>query len=69
MTYIPLTTYMMRAGIKSNRELSKLTGIACRTLDRIIEDPRRARGYQLDSIGEVCGMNDEEIGSIIHTKR
>ena len=63
-----LTTYMTRAGIRSNRELAKLTGIACRTLDRIVEDPRRARGYQLDTIGEACGMNDAEIGSIVHRR-
>lgn len=60
-----LTTYMTRAGIRSNRELAKLTGIACRTLDRIVEDPRRARGYQLDDIGEACGMTAEEVGSLI----
>ena len=60
-----LTTYMTRAGIRSNRELAKLTGIACRTLDRIVEDPRRARGYQLDTIGETCGMTAEEIGKLV----
>lgn len=64
-----LTTYMHRAGIRSNRELSRLTGIPPKTMDRIVKDPRIARGYQLDSIREVCGMSFEETGMLVQERR
>ena len=65
MTQSQLTTYMHRAGIRSNRELSELTGIPFRTCDRIVKNPRQARGYQLDGIAEACGMTWEEIGALL----
>lgn len=64
-----LTTYMTRAGIRSNRELSRMTGIPAKTLDRIVKDPRLARGYQLDSIREVCGMSFEETGKLVERRK
>lgn len=60
-----LKPYMARAGIRSNRELAELTGIAERTLDRLVRYPRNARGYQIQAIGQACGMTWEEIGQIL----
>jgi len=64
-----LTTYMHRAGIRSNRELSRLTGIPPKTMDRIVNDPRIARGYQLIAIGDVCGMSAEEMVGVLKERR
>ena len=60
MTVTKLTNYMQRAGIKSNRELSSLTGIKHATLDLIVKNPTRARGYQIRAIAGACGMSDGE---------
>jgi hypothetical protein len=60
-----LTTYMHRAGIRSRRELSAITGIAHSTLDDIFKYPARARGYQLAAIAEACGMSSTETGELI----
>lgn len=60
-----LTTYMLRAGFRSKRELSLHTGIAHSTLDDIFKYPARARGYQIAAIAEACGMTSEEIGDLI----
>ena len=65
MKYNSLTDYMRRAGIRSRRELSAITGIAHSTLDDIFKHPTRARGYQLAGIAEACGMTSEEIGNLI----
>lgn len=65
MTDHSLTAYMLRAGIRSRRELSAITGIAHSTLDDIFKYPARARGYQLAGIAEACGMTSEEIGNLI----
>lgn len=63
-----LTTYISRAGFRSVRELSRMTGIPSKTLDRIVKDPRRARGFQLAAIGDACGMSAEQIGQVIQRK-
>ena len=55
-----LTSIMHRAGIRSNRELSELTGIKHATLDNIVRNPTRARGYQIREIVKACGMSDKE---------
>ena len=55
-----LTAIMQRAGIRSRRELSRLTGIAHSTLDEIFAHPASARGYQIRGIVEACGMSDTE---------
>lgn len=68
MTDHSLTAYMLRAGIRSRRELSAITGIAHSTLDDIFKYPARARGYQLAGIAEACGMTSEEIGNLIKAK-
>lgn len=60
MTDSPLTTYMARAGIRSNRELSRLTGINHGTIDNIVHHPTNARGFQIREIARVCGLTDEE---------
>ena len=64
-----LTTYMRRAGIRSRRELSKLTGIAHSTLDDIFKHPARAHGYQLAVIMQVCGLTPQETISLITERR
>ena len=61
MTDSSLKTYMQRAGIRSRRELSRLTGIAHSTLDEIFAHPASARGYQIRGILEACGMSDKEV--------
>lgn len=63
-----LTSYMQRAGIRSNRELSSLTGIKHATLDLIVKHPARARGYQIAIIADVCGMSDEELAGVIRRR-
>lgn len=60
-----IKSYMRRAGITSRRELSELTGIPSRTLDRIVEHPRQARGFQLDAIGVALGLTDTETRDLI----
>lgn len=60
MTAESLTTYMIRAGIRSNRELSRLTGINHGTVDNIVRHPTNARGFQIREIVRVCGLTDEE---------
>lgn len=69
MTKSQLQPYMARAGIRSNRELAELTGIAERTLDRLVIYPRNARGYQIQAIGQACGMTWEEIGQLLTDRR
>lgn len=69
MTTSPLTIYLHRAGITSVRDLAELTGISKSSVDRIIKNPRIARGYQLDSIAQACGMTAEEVGQIIREGR
>ena len=56
-----LSTYMIRAGIRSNRELSALTGIKHATIDNIVKSPTRARGYQISgmSAGETMTVFTE----------
>lgn len=68
MNNTALTTYMHRAGYRSARELSRMTGIPSKTLDRIIKDPGRARGFQLAAIGEACGMSAEQLGNLIQER-
>lgn len=68
MTDAALTIYISRAGFRSVRELSRMTGIPSKTLDRIVKDPRRARGFQLAAIGEACGMSAEQVGKLILRK-
>ena len=65
MKRVTLRDYMRRAGIKSRRELSELTGIPTRTLDRIFDYPRQARGFQIDAIGTVLGLTDTETRDLI----
>ena len=60
-----MKTYMRRAGITSRRELSELTGIPARTLDRIFDHPRQARGFQLDAIGTALNLSDAETINLI----
>ena len=60
-----LSVFRDRAGIRSNRELSEMTGIKPRTMDRIMDNPRQARGHQLAVIMDVCGMSAEELCQII----
>lgn len=60
-----LDSYMLRAGFRSRRELSRHTGIAHATLDDIFKYPARARGYQIAAIADACGMTSEEIGDLI----
>ena len=64
-----LTAYMHRAGIRSRRELSAITGIAHSTLDDIFKYPARARGYQLAAIADACGMSSTETGDLITKRR
>lgn len=64
-----LTAYMTRAGIKSNRELASLTGIKHATLDLIVRNPTRARGYQIREIVRACGMSDREVVDIFTERR
>ena len=40
--------------------MSELTGIPSRTLDRIFNYPRQARGFQLDELARVMGLSDTE---------
>lgn len=65
MKRVTLRDYMRRAGIKSRRELSELTGIPSRTLDRIFNYPRQARGFQIDAIGTALGLSDTETRDLI----
>ncbi len=67
MTQAALTTYMQRAGIRSNRELSALTGIRHSMMDAIVNDPGRARLYQLRLIADACGMTADEIMGLIRS--
>lgn len=60
-----LRGYMKRAHIGGNRELSRLTGIAHSTMDRIVKDPTRATGKQLRKIAYFCGISCEELGTLI----
>lgn len=60
-----LSKYMLRAGIQSRRELSRITGIPHATLDAIFKHPEVARGYQMAQIAAACSMSCEEIGSVI----
>lgn len=69
MTRATMTTYMHRAGIKSVRELSELTGIPKRSLDRIMGYPRGARGFQLDKIGRYLNMTDAELRDAIREEK
>ena len=57
----PLKTYMTRAGIRSLRELSSLTGIKHATVDNIAKHPTTARGYQIREIAGACGMSAAEV--------
>lgn len=57
--------YMRRAGIKSRRELSELTGIPSRTLDRLFVNPRQAKGFQLDALAQAMGLTDTETVTLI----
>lgn len=59
-----LTVCMNRVGIRSRRELSRLTGIAHSTLDDIFAHPSLARGYQIRMIAEACGLSDEKAMTI-----
>lgn len=59
-----LTKYMRRAGIRSNRELSNLTGIKHTSLDAIVKRPEIARGYQIRDIAAACGMSDNEVVTV-----
>lgn len=59
-----LKFYMARAGIRSNRELSALTGIKHTSLDAIIKRPLIARGYQIRDIAAACGMSDREVVTV-----
>ncbi len=68
MTASPLTTYTDRAGIRTIRELSELTGISRSSVERILKNPEIARGYQLIAIGDVCGMSAEELVAVIKRK-
>ena len=61
----PLSAYMDRAGIRSNRELAELTGIKESTLDRIVRHPQNARGFQITVLCTACGITWEEYGQII----
>lgn len=61
MTDSPLKTYMTRAGIRSLRELSSLTGIKHATVDNIAKHPTTARGYQIREIAGACGMSAAEV--------
>lgn len=63
-----LTQYMDRAGIRSNRELARLTGIPAKTVDRIVEDPNRARVHQIGAVVKVCGMSWDELGQILRER-
>lgn len=60
-----MKTYLRRAGITSRRELSELTGIPARTLDRIFDYPRQARGFQLDAIVTALNLTDTETRNLI----
>lgn len=57
--------HMTRANIRSNRELSSLTGIPHSTLDKIVKDPTQAKGYQLRNIADVCGISYAELGELV----
>ncbi len=61
MTDSTLKTYMTRAGIRSLRELSSLTGIKHATVDNIAKHPTTARGYQIREIAGACGMSAAEV--------
>ena len=65
MTGHNLDFYMLRAGIRSRRELSRLAGIAPTTLTDIFKHPATARTYTLARIADVCGMSCEEVGEFI----
>ena len=60
-----LTDYMQRAGVRSRRELSKLTGIAHTTMDAIFDHPSSARGYQLAAIMQALGLTQDELIGLI----
>ena len=64
-----LTAIMQRAGIRSRRELSRLTGIAHSTLDEIFAHPASARGYQIRGIVDACGMSDREAIEVFTIRR
>lgn len=63
-----MTTYYTRAGIRSNRELAKMTGIPYRTMDRIVKYPPDARGYQIRNISQALGMTDAEVVTVFTGK-
>lgn len=65
MTDHNLDFYMLRAGIRSRRELSRLAGIAPTTLTDIFKHPGTARAYTLAKIAKVCGMDSTEVGEFI----
>lgn len=60
-----LTEYMQRAGVRSQRELSRLTGIKHATLDGIARHPASARGYQLAAIMQALGLSQDELIGLI----
>ena len=64
-----LTDYMQRAGVRSQRELSRLTGIKHATLDGIVRHPANARGYQLVSIMQALGLSQDEVVGLIQNRR
>lgn len=52
--------YMKRAGIESINELARRIGYAPRTLDRVVKNPREAKGRIIYAACEACGMSAEE---------
>ena len=65
MTSHNLDYYMLRAGIRSRRELSRLTGIAPTTLSDIFSHPSTIRAYTMARIADTLGMSSEEVGTFI----
>lgn len=63
-----LSTAMRRSGYRSHRELAEMTGIAPRTMDRIMRDPSIARGWQMREIADALGLSDEMTGKIVRGK-
>lgn len=53
--------YMVMQHIDSLAELSKLTGIARRTLYDRIADPKTIRLYELEAIDKVLHFDDEDL--------
>jgi len=62
-----LNDYRKRAGV-SMTELSKYAAVPRRTLYRYFKNPSPMTGNRMRAIGEVLGMSNEEIGSIISGK-